>query len=94
MSYDDKTIMTDMLSTQKFITSNYNVFAGECATKQAKSKLMKILEDEHNIQFKIFEEMHAKGWYPTPMANREKVNETVQTYASDVTNVKTKKKIK
>ena len=43
MPYDDKTMMTDMLSTQKFIASNYNNYAGEISTKQAKNKLMKIL---------------------------------------------------
>ena len=88
MTYDDKTIMTDMLSTEKFIASNYNSYAGECATKQAKSKLMKILGEEHDIQFQIFEAMHAKGWYPTPAAPQEKINMAVQTHQSGVTNMK------
>ena len=39
MAYDDKTMMTDMLSTQKFIARNYNNYAGEISTKQAKNKL-------------------------------------------------------
>lgn len=88
MAYDDKTMMTDMLSTQKFITSNYNNYAGECATKQAKGKLMKILSDEHDIQFEIFEKMQAKGWYPTPPAPQDKVNQALQTHQSGATNLK------
>ena len=68
MPYDDKTMMTDMLSTQKFIASNYNNYAGEISTKQAKNKLIKILGEEHDIQFKIFENMQAKGWYETTTA--------------------------
>ncbi len=92
MAYDDKTMMTDMLSTQKFIASNYNNYAGECATKTAKNKLMKILGEEHDIQFKIFEEMQAKGWYEVTAAPVDKVNQAVQTHISSATNVQQPKK--
>jgi len=80
-NYDDKTMMTDMLASQKFIAQNYNNYAGECSTKQSKAKLMKILGEEHDIQFKIFEQMNAKGWYPTTPAAQDKINEAVQQVA-------------
>ena len=86
-SYDDKTMMTDMLASQKFIAQNYNNYAGECATKQSKAKLMKILGEEHDIQFKIYEQMNAKGWYPTTPAPQDKINEAVQQHISGATNV-------
>ncbi len=92
MAYDDKTMMTDMLSTQKFITQNYNNYAGECATKTAKNKLMKILAEEHDIQFRIFRDMQAKGWYEVTQAPRDKVNQAVQTHISGATNIKETKK--
>jgi len=91
MAYDDKTMMTDMMSTQKFIASNYNNYATECATKRSKAKLMKILAEEHDIQFKIFESMQAKGWYETSPATVDKVNRAVQTHISSATNVKNTK---
>ncbi|MBR5521738.1 MAG: spore coat protein [Oscillospiraceae bacterium] len=91
MAYDDKTIMTDMLSTQKFIASNYNNYAGECATKASKAKLMKILAEEHDIQFKIFENMQSKGWYEVTPAPVDKVNQAVQTHISSATNIKNSK---
>jgi len=86
-SYDDKTMMTDMLASQKFIAQNYNNYAGECATKQSKSKLMKILGEEHDIQFKIYEQMNAKGWYPETPAPQDKINEAVQQHISGATNI-------
>lgn len=86
-SYDDKTMMTDMLSSQKFIASNYNTYAGECASKQAKAKLMKILGEEHDIQYKIFEHMTEKGWYPTPEAPQDKINQAVQQHLQGATNL-------
>ncbi len=88
MPYDDKTMMTDMLSTQKFIASNYNNYAGEISTKQAKNKLMKILGEEHDLQFKIFEDMQAKGWYEVTTAPQAKVDQAVQTHISSATNLK------
>lgn len=85
-NYDDKTMMTDMLSSQKFIAQNYNSYAGECATKPAKAKLMKILGEEHDIQFKIFEQMTAKGWYPTQPAPQDKIKQAVQQHVQGATN--------
>ena len=86
-TYDDKTMMTDMLACQKFIAQNYNNYAGECSSKQSKAKLMKILGDEHDIQFKIFEQMNAKGWYPTTPAPQDKINEAVQQHIQGATNI-------
>ena len=86
-TYDDKTIMTDMLASQKFIAQNYNNYAGECSSKQSKAKLMKILGEEHDIQFKIYEHMNAKGWYPVTPAPQDKINEAVQQHISGATNI-------
>ena len=86
-SYDDKTMMTDMLSSQKFIAQSYNNYAGECASKQAKNKLMKILNEEHDIQFRIYEQMNAKGWYPDTPAPQDKINEAVQQHIQGATNL-------
>lgn len=88
MPYDDKTMMTDMLSTQKFIASNYNNYAGEISTKRGKNRLLKILGEEHDIQFKIFESMQSKGWYETVNAPQAKVDQAVQTHISSATNIK------
>ena len=88
MQYDDKTMLTDMLSTQKFIASNYNNYAGEISTKQGKNKLLKILNEEHDIQFQIFESMQSKGWYETTNAPQAKVNQAVQTHITSATNLK------
>lgn len=86
-SYDDKTMMTDMLASQKFIAQNYNNYATECASKQAKNKLMKILSEEHDIQYKIYEQMNAKGWYPDTPAPQDKINEAVQQHIQGATNI-------
>ncbi|MBR6518280.1 MAG: spore coat protein, partial [Oscillospiraceae bacterium] len=53
----------------------------------SKAKLMKILGEEHDIQFKIFEQMNAIGWYPTTPAPQDKINEAVQQHIQGATNI-------
>ncbi|MBC3516449.1 spore coat protein [Neobittarella massiliensis] len=75
---DDQAILTDMLSSQKHITAQYNTFACECAGKEIKSVMMSLLQDEHQIQMEVFEEMQKRGWYPTPAAKADKINQAKQ----------------
>ena len=49
---------------------------------------MKILGEEHDIQFKIFENMQSKGWYEVTTAPQAKVDQAVQTHISSATNLK------
>ena len=75
--FDDQAKMTDALNSQKFITGNYNHYAGECATKERKDKLMEILSEEHDMQFEVFSEMQKRGWYePKPAPQQKAVSYT------------------
>ena len=78
----DKDILTDILSSQKFVTDGYNTFANECATPAVKSDFMNILTEEHQIQNEIFVEMQKRGWYPTESADADKVNKAKQKFNS------------
>ena len=80
---DDKSILTDMLSSQKQITGIYNTFADECATKQMKGVMMDILAEEHQIQMEVFEEMQKRGWYQAPAAQADKVNQAKQKFTKE-----------
>jgi len=44
----DQEMLTDALSSQKFITDNYNLFANECASPAVKSEFINILNEEHH----------------------------------------------
>ena len=54
----------------------------------AANKLLKILNEEHDIQFQIFESMQSKGWYETATAPQAKVDRAVQTHITSATNLK------
>lgn len=80
--FSDKDILTDVLSSQKFVTDGYNTFANESATPAVRCDCMNILNEEHQIQNEIFTEMQTRGWYATEAADMNKVNQAKQKYVS------------
>ena len=71
--FGDREMMHDMLSSQKFITENYNAFANECASPEIKEQFMCLLNQEHEIGYKLFQEMQSRGWYSVPPAEQQKI---------------------
>ena len=71
---DDQQILCDLLASQKQIASTCNTFSSECAHEQVKCDLLNILRDEHNMQTDVFTQMQQRGWYPTPTADRSKID--------------------
>lgn len=79
--YTDKEILADALTAEKTATNNYNMYANECVHDNVRSAILHCLEQEHAIQQDVFEVMHAKGFYPTPAAEEQKVQEAKQKFA-------------
>lgn len=84
-TFGDKEMLHDALCAQKQETANYNLFANESAHPDVRNTFMDILKEEHDIQFQVFNIMHEKGFYPTPAADQEKVNQTKQKYSQQNT---------
>jgi len=80
----EKEILQDCLSSQKFTTSNLNIWAGECVCEQLRSAFLNILDDEHRIQADIFNDMSAKGWYPTQPADQQQLQQVKQKYSAQM----------
>lgn len=78
----DKEMVTDLLSTQKHITSVYNTYAGECQCTQLRDAFLDILKDEHMIQSELFTEMNSRGWYPTKEAPVGDINMAKQKFTN------------
>ena len=77
--FTDKEILTDGLSTQKATTDKFNTSANECVHPQVRDTMMKILEQEHSIQYEVFNMMHQRGFYETPAADMQKVQQAKQS---------------
>ena len=80
--YTDKEVLADGLSTQKCSTGKFNMAANECACPQLRRTVMQILEQEHGIQFEVFQMMHQRGLYQTPPAESKKIQDAKQKFAA------------
>lgn len=80
--YSEKEILGDALATAKYSTDNYNTFSNECAHENVRSTMMRILNEEHDIQNEVFHMMASKGYYPTPAADEQKITAAKQQFQS------------
>ena len=76
----DKEMLSDLLSSQKHITSSYNTKAGECMCVNLRDTFLNLLREEHSIQSDLFNESHSRGWYPTTPAEQPKIDQAKQKY--------------
>lgn len=79
----EKEIFEDILSSQKSITGTYGTFANECANAGIRQEFLNILNEEHQIEAQVFDEMHKRGWYPTPPADQKMIDQAKQKYQSN-----------
>ena len=82
--YSDKEVLSDALTTEKTSTGVYNTFANECVHDDMRKVMLRILDEEHAIQKDVFDMMHAKGLYPTTVADTKKVEEAKQKFMNCV----------
>lgn len=76
----EKEIMSDVLYSQKHITETYNTFANECSAPTVRDAFLNLLEEEHQMQAEIFNEMQKRGWYQQEQAQQQKITQAKQKY--------------
>ncbi len=74
--------LADALNAQKYVTGHYNNFANESATPEVRACVMNILNEEHQIQEEVFNEMSSRGWYQTETAEEQKLQQAKTQYQS------------
>ena len=79
---NDREMLTDALSSEKFMTENYNQYANECASPSLMNEFMNLLSEEHQIQHEVFTELQKRGWYPTQEAPAEKVQQAKRKFSN------------
>ncbi len=80
----DKELIGDSVSSQKFISGNYNTFVDECVTPELRSDFMMILNEEHQIGAELFTEMQNRGWYQVQSAEQTKIQQAKQKITSSL----------
>ncbi|MBR1693546.1 MAG: spore coat protein [Lachnospiraceae bacterium] len=82
MEFKEKEILGDALVAQKNATNLYNNFSNECVHEGLRSTLLDLLADEHSMQQDVFCSMHERGYYPTPEAQQNKIDEAKQKFSA------------
>lgn len=71
----DQEMINDLLASEKTLTGTYNTFTNECATPKVRNEFLNLLNEEHQMQADLFLEMNKRGWYPTPAAQQQMVEQ-------------------
>ena len=84
-TFDEKQRLTDLLSSEKFLTGVYNTYCCEAADTEVRNSLADLLADEHRIQTELFSEMSTRGWYQIEQAEEQKIQSERMKFSSAVT---------
>lgn len=79
--YSEKEVLADALAAEKATTEHYNLWANECVHQEVRNAILDCLDKEQEIQQDVFHMMHSKGFYPTPAAQTQKVEEAKQKFS-------------
>lgn len=78
----DQEMLTDLLLTEKKMSSNYNEYASECVNTQLRDTFVSMLTQGHKTQSKLFQTAQQKGWYQVEQAPAQKVSQANQKFTN------------
>lgn len=76
----DREKIHDLYITEKHLSETYNSFAGESSSRNLQQDLLTILNDEHELQFKLMEEMTKRGWHGIEYVKQEDIDKVKENY--------------
>lgn len=77
---NDQERITDMILSEKKMSTNYNTFASECVDDQLRNEYLEILNKSHQTQTALFKAAQSKGWYTVEQAPQSKISETYNKF--------------
>ena len=70
---NDKELTHDLLSSEKQVISSYSTGITESSCANLRNTLMTNFKSSQDLQYKVFDSMKTKGWYPTKDAPSSEV---------------------
>ena len=71
---NDQERVTDMILSEKKMSTNYNIFASECVDDQLRNEYLSIMNKSHQTQTALFKAAQSKGWYTVEQAPQNKIS--------------------
>ncbi|MHB8928059.1 MAG: spore coat protein [Bacillota bacterium] len=81
---DEKTILTDMLMSHKFLVDCYSKATVESADPKLRDLFHQLYTECLRDQDEIFNHLHAHGWYKSPEASAQEVRKAEQRFEQTV----------
>jgi len=83
---NDQERTTDLLLSEKKMSSNYDTYASECVNMQLRDEFLQILKQSHCVQSDLFQAAQSKGWYQVEQAQDNKISQAYQKFTSSAPN--------
>lgn len=71
---NDRDRLNDLLSYTKYLTNGYNTGLNEMQNPKLHQDVQNILNDIHQMQFILFDQMFRMGWYKMNAADAAEIN--------------------
>ena len=65
---NDQERMSDLLTMEKKLGNNYDLFASECVNLALRNEFVKDLTQSHSTQTELFQAAQSRGWYQVEQA--------------------------
>lgn len=87
-NFCEKDIMKDLLTSEKQVISSYSTGITETSCPNLRNTLVNNFTKVQDVQYKVFDAMKQKGWYPT----KDAPDTDVQQVKNDATTMQTELK--
>lgn len=78
----DQEVMTDLMLTEKKMSTNYDTYASECVNTQLRDTFVNMFTQSHETQTNLFKTAQQKGWYQVEQAPAQKIDQARQKFTN------------
>jgi len=79
---NDRDLVNDMLTLEKYMTSSYNVALDEASNYDLYQMIFSIFRETQDCQRKFFNLMFMQGWYTLEAADQQKISQTYEKFSN------------
>lgn len=79
---NDQERMSDLLTMEKKLGNNYDIFASECVNVALRNEFIKDLTQGHSTQTELFQAAQSRGWYQVEQAQQAKIEQARCKYSA------------
>jgi spore coat protein CotF len=79
---NDRDRINDVLATEKYLTTAYNVAVNEASTEQLYQTQLSLLNELHQCQRDLYNLMQRRGWYKVDQAMPQAISQAAQQFTN------------